>query len=130
LYRRPRAQQLAAIGPISGLPDRLRRALEPGDDFLPVPAPGPGDWLANHPEPGQSFEEFLHSRHHRPEARRRVLYLQPLGKWDQDEGPSLVRLRQFMADFFGMEVVVLPVLDLARVRVASRKNPRAVSCSY
>lgn len=32
-----RAQQLAAIGPTSELPEALRRALEPGQDFLPVP---------------------------------------------------------------------------------------------
>lgn len=118
-----RAQQLAAIGPTSELPEALRRALEPGQDFLPVPVPGPSDWLANHQEPGQTFLQFANSRPNRPSAHRRLLYLQPLGSWEQDEGPPLGQLRQFTAAFFGMDVSVLPALDLAKGHITRRRNP-------
>ena len=70
-----RGQRLAAIGPTSGLPETLRRALEPAEDFQPVPGPGASYWLANHREPGQTFEGFVNSRPNRPDASRRVLYL-------------------------------------------------------
>src|SRR5437660_5842298 len=39
--------RLKAIGPAHQLPEPLRRALEPGTDFAPIPIPGPNDWLAN-----------------------------------------------------------------------------------
>jgi hypothetical protein len=74
-----RAQQLAAIGPRTALPLLLQRALEPGDDFLPIPEPGPSGWLRNHTEVGQTFEQLIHSRPNRPDNQRSKLYLQPLG---------------------------------------------------
>ncbi len=52
-------ERLKAIGPMAGLPETLRLALDPGTDFEPIPPPKPGDWLAAHPEPGQNFEEFV-----------------------------------------------------------------------
>ncbi len=118
-----RAQQLAAIGPTVGLPEPLRRALDPGDDFRPVPSPGPSDWLANHPEAGQTFQQFVRSRPNRPDERRKKLYLQPLGSFGQHQGPAQDQLRRFTTAFFMMEVEVLPPLELAQVRVTSRKNP-------
>jgi hypothetical protein len=56
-------ERLKAIGPMAGLPETLRLALDPGTDFAPIPPPKPGDWLAAHPEPGQSFEEFVRLPH-------------------------------------------------------------------
>jgi len=120
-----RAQQLAAIGPTGDLPQEFRRALEPGQDFLPVPEPGPSDWLAIHREDGQTFQQFVNSRPDRPSARRKMLYLQPLGSWEQDEGPPLGELRQFTAAFFRMDVRILPALDLAQTHITSRRNPFA-----
>ena len=58
---RPETEEwLKAIGPVNGLPPALQRALAT-EDFTPLPAPGPQDWLAVHPEPGQTFEEFQRS---------------------------------------------------------------------
>ena len=118
-----RTQQLAAIGPTAGLPGPLRRALEPRDDFQAIPDPGPGDWLVNHPEAGQTFEQFVRSRPNRPDERRKVLYLQPLGDFRESERPSLDQLRQFTAAFFMMGVRVLPPLDLNKARITKRRNP-------
>jgi len=39
-------EALRAIGRTQGLPIILQRALDPGTDFAPIPAPKPGDWLA------------------------------------------------------------------------------------
>jgi archaemetzincin len=119
-----RRQQIGAVGSTSGLSETLRRALEPGEEFQPVPVPGPSDWLSNHREAGQTFEEFLNSRPNRPDVHRRVLYLLRLGSWEQDDGPSLTQLRQFMAAFFRMDVLTLPALDLGQARIESRRNPR------
>jgi hypothetical protein len=38
------AERRKAIGPTEGLPETLRKALEPGAGFEPIPAPKRGDW--------------------------------------------------------------------------------------
>jgi len=45
----------------------------PAAHFEPIPAPGPSDWLANHPEPGQTFEQYRRERVNRPDKVRRKL---------------------------------------------------------
>jgi archaemetzincin len=118
-----RAQRLAAIGPTSGLPEALQRALKPQDDFQPIPEPGASDWLANHPEAGQTFEQFVRSRPSRPDNHRSKIYLQPLGSLNEGDGPSLDQWRQFTAAFFMMPVAVLPPLEMAHHHITSRRNP-------
>ena len=117
------AQRVAAAGSTGALPERLRKALEPGQDFQPVPNPGAADWLANHPEPGQTFEQFRQSRPNRPDQHRNQLYLQPLGTFES-LAPSLDQLRRFTTAFFMMDVRLLPLLDLGRTHITSRRNPR------
>jgi len=70
-------QRLEAIGPTNELSATLQRAFAPGDSFEPVPVPGPSDWLAVHREPGQTFEQFWRSCPNQPDARRRIIYVQP-----------------------------------------------------
>ena len=77
-------QRRSAIGTTTGLPKTLQRAFDPADQFEPIPAPGPSDWLANHPEPGQTFEQYRRERVNRPDKLRRKLYLQPLGEFPGD----------------------------------------------
>ena len=116
------AQLLAAIGVTTALPQPLQRALEPRDDFQPIPEPEPGDWLANHSETGQTFGQFTRSLPNRPGHHRSKLCLQPLGRFVESDGPSLDRLQRFAEAFFMMEVVIPPA-DWAQNRITSRRNP-------
>lgn len=75
------------------------------DGFAPLGAPGPLDWLGSHSEKGQNYEQFLHSYRNRPDARRKVLYLQPIGDVD---AARLEKLRRFMHAYFVLEARVLP----------------------
>lgn len=117
------AQRITAIGSTEALPETLRRAFDPRDDFQPLPAPGPSDWLANHPERGQTFDQFVRSHPNRPDATRGKLYLLPLGNFARGSAPPIDQLVRFTAAFFEMDVEALPPVDLARVRVTSRRNP-------
>ena len=118
-----RVQQLSAIGATRGLPQPLQRALEPRSDFLPIPEPEPSDWLRNHTEVGQTFDQFTHSLPNRPDNHRSKLYLQPLGRFNESDGPALDPLRRFTAAFFMMDVVVLPPSDWTQYHITSRRNP-------
>jgi len=117
------AQSLGAIGSTRGLPETLQRALDPGGDFDRIPVPRPGDWLAVHPEAGQSFDDFVQSRPNQPNGRRNKIYLQPLGEFPEDRSPSMGTLKEYAANYFFVDVVVLPSLSVAGHTLTTRMNP-------
>lgn len=117
------AERLKAIGATTNLPGVLKKAFDPAMDFDPIPAPGPHDWLANHPEPGQSFDEYVRSSPNRPDAKRNVIYLQPLGEFPKDKSPPLERLREYAGAFFSMKVEILPPINISGAHLTSRRNP-------
>jgi archaemetzincin len=112
----------ARAKPITELPKTLRLAFEPGEDFEPLPKPGPFDWLAWHPEKGQTFEQFVRSWPRLPNSRRHTIYLQPLGEFPEYGGIRLTDLQQFAAAFFGMNVKVQPIVWLETTASRSRIN--------
>jgi archaemetzincin len=116
-------EALNAIGNTSGVGALLRRALDPGTDFTPMPAPERGDWLAEHPEAGQTFDEFLRTRIHRPDGVRNKIYLQPLGLFQGDRSPSLRTLKSYAAAYFAMDVEALPPINLTGLHLTTRINP-------
>jgi archaemetzincin len=112
-----------AVGDLTGLPPVLRRAFSAdASEFKPIPKPGPHDWLAVHPESGQTFDEFKASRPNRPTEARRIIYLQPLGEFTPDRGPLIEKLREFASAFFAMEVKALPAASLDTSRITTRHN--------
>jgi archaemetzincin len=117
-----RTQNAFVIGSTANLPEALCRALN-AREFQPMPTPGPQDWLSNHPEPGQTYEQFVNSRPDRPGGRRNRLYLQPLGDFSGSESPPLEQIREFAAAFFTLDVNVLPILDLAQSEIVRRQHP-------
>lgn len=115
-------ERLRAIGDTSGLPGPLRRALDPASGFEPIPKPGPMDWLAQHPESGQTFEEFRRARKDTPVPGRSTVYLQPLGAFEGTGAPSLGALREFAEAFFSLPVNVLDPVALETEKFTSRVN--------
>ncbi|MDX1665290.1 MAG: archaemetzincin [Candidatus Promineifilaceae bacterium] len=118
-----REQRLQAIGPVDDLPASLRRAFTPADNFDPIPPPSPSDWLANHPEPGQSFQEWLAARPLWPDSRRQTIYLQPLEDFTGETAPALDQLLRFAEAFFALPVAVLAPLGKETASITSRINP-------
>ncbi len=116
-------QRLRALGSVQGLPTVLQRAFVPTEAFEPMPAPGPSDWLAAHPEPGQSFEQFVRSKPNQPDKERKVIYLQPLGEFREGQAPPLDSLRDYAAAYFALEVRILPKLGLSERNITTRQNP-------
>lgn len=117
------AERLKAIGSTADLPEALKKAFDPRADFDPIPAPGPHDWLANHPEPGQTFDEYVRSSPNRPDAKRNTIYLQPLGDFPKDKSPPLECLREYAGAFFSMKVKILAPIDIGGAHLTSRRNP-------
>jgi archaemetzincin len=116
-------ERLEAIGPTHGLPAPLRRALEPGKDFEPIPFPGSGDWLSVHGEPGQTYEAFLKTERNEAKGRRTRIYLQPLGNFTEGRSPALDTLRAYAEAYFAMDVDVHPTMNICGHHVTTRLNP-------
>jgi len=123
-FRPPgKAERLRAIGSTEGLSETLRLALDPGSDFEPIPVPKPGDWLAEHHEPGQSFDDFVRAIPIRPDHIRNRIYLQPLGEFPENRSPQIKTLKEYAAAYFGMKTEILSPLDMRGSDFRTRMNP-------
>ncbi len=92
-------------------------------NFQPVPPPQPGDWLAQHDEPGQTFEQFIEGPRNPVDEHRTRIILQPIGKFKTAVAPSLKYLQQFTEIYFAMPVTVKRVLHPPEKECSIRVNP-------
>lgn len=79
--------------------DELSHAIE---KLRPLHEPkrpaAPADWLSVHPEPGQSFDEYVQSDPMTPTGSRRVIHVQPLGEFSE----AGQRVVEMTAEFMGL----------------------------
>lgn len=68
----------------------------------------PGDWLEQHKEAGQTFEEFLARQKGRACQQYRAIYIQPLGEFSKSQRTVVEQTADFMGRFLGMPVRLLP----------------------
>jgi archaemetzincin len=99
----------------------LQRAFST-EGYEPLPQPGPHDWLANHVEPGQTFERFIDSRAHKPDRSRRTIYFQPLENFSKP-APPLRMLENWAAAFFTLPVRILAPQRGVYGLITTRQNP-------
>jgi archaemetzincin len=112
--------RLAAIGYTATLPPELRRAFDP-TGFEPMPLPEPDDWLAQHPEKPQLFDDYLRAAKPVPDARRKVIYLLPIGSLPAT-GPRRAQLANNVPPVFMLEVRTLPAVKVSDVTAKTRIN--------
>jgi archaemetzincin len=113
-----------AIGPTNSLSAAMQRALQPDEDFKPIPVPGPDDWLTAHPERGQTFNDFQLFPGNKPDKIRHTIYFQALGDFPAQVSPSLEKLREFASAYFQMNVKLLPPIPSAEQPFKTRINSR------
>src|SRR5262245_46627400 len=82
----------------------LERKLRPLAE--PLPPPRPGDWLAEHPEPGQPFAEYLDARPVRKSERLHTIYLCLVGEFSEAQRRMLDLTQDYLALFFDCPVKV------------------------
>lgn len=111
------------------LPKQSISSFETPSDFIdtsynlsPLSEPKPGDWLAEHSEPGQTFEQFLTQPRNKVDIENDTIYLQPLWDFDTLKSPSLERLKEFTEAYFKVPVKRLPVLQPSRDYFSPRIN--------
>jgi archaemetzincin len=91
---------------------------------FPLEQPRLGDWLAEHPEPGQTFRQYLAADPVRRGRDKSTLYLCLLGKFSMPQRDILERTREYLGLFFDVPVVVHRHLALGNIPAqAKRMHP-------
>lgn len=91
---------------------------------MKISKPGPSDWLANHPERGQTFRQYLDSSPVKPSASRRIIYIQPIGTFTKEQRSIVALAAEFMGCFFNLPVKIVKDLPLSDIpRSARRRHP-------
>lgn len=115
-------EQTAAIGSLTELPKADQRYYEPGDDFAPIPAPGGNDWLAQHPEPGQTYDAFIASHPQRVDKTRSKIYLLMLQTTPAIPDKLVEQMKACASAYFGMDVLARAEVGVAGQRFTTRIN--------
>jgi len=120
----------AALGSLAKAPKEIKNALSAIIPlFKPVPKPSLNDWLANHNEEGQSYNDYVSEPKNYVDKKRKVIYVQPLEESIDKE--FVEKLRKFtQAFYFGLEVKVLPYFDVQKQNIGHRINEWSGKLQY
>src|SRR5205823_2156814 len=106
-------------------PPSVRAIREAGAKLRPLhrrkARPNPGDWLDQHQEDGQTFDEYRASNPNRPNAERTTLYIQPLGDFDATQSKLIATTSDLLGRFYGVPVKTLDRIGLDVVPVEARR---------
>lgn len=80
-----------------------------------------GDWLTQHKERGQTFEQYLKCGPIMPWGIRDTIYIQPIGTFSPERQKILDETLAFMRIFFGREVITQPPIALEHIPEKARR---------
>ena len=86
-----------------------------------ISKPGPNDWLAQHDERGQTFEQYVTSRPITPQGARNVLYIQPIGGFSKTQQKIMLLTAEYMEHYFGLEVQINRAIPLSAIPDSARR---------
>lgn len=86
-----------------------------------LPAPAPGDWLYYNKEGGQSFEQYTAASPLIPSATRKILYIQPIGKFTPEQTSLTNALAEYLGIFFGLQTTVSAPWDDSVIPGSARR---------
>ena len=88
--------------------------------FQKMGEPQPGDWMAAHPEPAQSFADYVRSGPNRPRRVRHWIVLQPLGTMTAETRNRMEMFRAFLAAYYALPVRTEGWIPMANVKSRER----------
>ncbi len=84
-------------------------------------APGPYDWLATHPEPGQDFDDYISSSPVSPDAERKCIYIVLLGDFDSVRKTIIEKTARFIQAYYTLPVRFLPPIPMSVIPPEARR---------
>ncbi|MBC7899324.1 MAG: hypothetical protein H7070_04660 [Saprospiraceae bacterium] len=91
---------------------RIKEAVEPF--FQPMQSRD-HDWLQDHPENGETFEEYTESKPILPTTDRKTIYILPVGNFTPAERKMLNLTAEYMRAFYDLPVKLNPERPLGNV---------------
>jgi len=73
--------------------------------------PVEGDWLYSHKEKGQSFEQFINSKHIVPTSESNIIYIRPIGNFDSLQNKQIELVREYLEIFFQLKTKTLETVS-------------------
>jgi archaemetzincin len=98
----------------------LIKKLVPYD--VTMDAPMQGDWLFEHEEHGQNFEQYRKSAPVSPSAMQKYIYLQPIGTFAADEDNLIRYTAEYLEIFFHLKTIVLPTIRDSTIPATARRT--------
>jgi len=83
--------------------------------------PGPYDWLAQHFEAGQTFEQYLLSNPTVPDEKKRSIYIVLLGDFDKTRNEIIQKTAKYIKAFYGMPVKFKKPIPLSSLPPTARR---------
>lgn len=98
--------------------------------FKILTSPKENEWLFRFPEKGQSFNEHLKQKPNRPDDKRAVIYLQPVGNFNEKQKLLLAQTKEFTSIFFQMNVLIDEDKQLPLNCSRKRQGPNGIWEQY
>jgi archaemetzincin len=90
--------------------------------FSPKRPPEPGDWLAEHKEPGQTYQQFRTSTPQPAASRYSTLRIVPIGPLSEGQQEVMHVVTDFLQPFFGLKLAVDPSVPLEAIPGESQRQ--------
>lgn len=91
---------------------------KPKDDFeklalldIPLGSPRSGEWLAEHKESGQTFEQYKKLKPLKVTKSSNVIYIQPIGDFNEKETKILDLTVEYLELFYGVKIKQLRTIS-------------------
>ena len=126
MIERRRLLQLAAVLPLAGCTASnedpiLAKARKLRRLFSLKGPPQPGDWLADHPEPGQTYAQFRKAVPKRAIDSFDTLRIVPIGPLSEGQSRVFEIVMEFMKPFFGLKLAVDSPVDLETLPATAKR---------
>ena len=108
--------------PYSELEQKLRPLANP------LPRPRPGNWLAEHPEPGQTFAEYVDSRPVRKNDQLHTIYFCLAGDFSEAQQRIVDLTQEYLGVYFDCSVKVNRKIPLDSIPAQAKPRHPSTSC--
>jgi archaemetzincin len=82
----------------------------------------PGDWLADHEEPGQTYAQFRAATQDRAIDRYRTLRIVPIGPFTEGQVSVLEITQDFLRPFFGLPLAIDPPVPMSAIPAKAQRR--------
>lgn len=77
--------------------------------------PKPGEWLSRFREPGQTFKEYLRSNPITINKKRKIIYIQPIGKFTKKQKQIIDITAKYMGLFYNLKVIIKKIIPDSKI---------------